>query len=336
MTCTLFRALNDMAHMLIIFLVLFFNFTLGGYVMFGTRIHEWSTLSKSIHTAFLAMFGRLDLEEMFAVAPVSATIWYWLFMLSMIFVISNMFFSVIFDHYNFMLSRTGSTVGMAWQLDDSFHEFLYNLRWRNDTRKNDGWKEALIGPVSKSTLLDGFLTQIKATEGERLACQESAIGLKLFRKKEVDELHANQRVVDPIVEIKSIQNLGLDKESAARLMSKCMEYTKKVQDAHAGRHTQLQDFADTIKAHTEHLSDVCGAIEEDLRDIVQPIIEKAAALEEDIRVHRDELLEMASTTGVRVAAAPPPRAVDAEASFNFSNWDKIKQGISSMMLEGTM
>lgn len=332
LTCTLFRSLHDMYHMLIIFAVLFFNFALGGYCMFGTRLEKWSSVSKAIHTSWLAMFGRFDLEDMFAIAPVSTTIWFWLFMLSMIFVVNNMFFSVIYDHYNTMITKTGSTVGMFWQLADGFDETMYNLRWRNDTRKNDGLIAAIKGPVSKSELLDGFLGHVKATADERLACQQSSIGLKLFRKREADYRPAHEKVLHEDVEIKPIQNLGLDKESAMRLIRKCMEYTKKVEDAHDGRLQQLQDFVDTLNAHLQHVTQRCEALEEDCRDIIKPLIEKASQLENDLRVHRDELVQMESTTGVRVAAAPPPRAVDAEASYNFSNWHKIKEGISSMML----
>jgi hypothetical protein len=336
MTSTLFHCLNDMTHLLIIFAVLFFNFSLGGYVMFGTRLEKWSSLSQSIHTAWLAMFGRFDLEDMFAIAPVSTTIWFWLFMLSMIFVVNNMFFSVIYDHYNTMNIKTGSTVGMFWQMADGLDELGYNLRWRNDTRKNDGLKAAIIGPVSKNELLDGWLGHVKATADERQACQQSSIGLRLFRKRQADYRPAHEKVLEQDVEVKPLQSIGLDKESALRLIHKCMQYTKKVQDPHDGRLAQLQDFVDTVNAHLHHVSLRCTAIEEDVRDIVQPLIEKASQLENEIRLHRDDLLQMASTTGVRVAAAPPPRAVDAEASYNFSNWQKIKDGISSMMLTGTM
>lgn len=336
MTLTLFRSLHDMTHLLIIFAVLFFNFSLGGYVLFGTRLEKWSSLSQSIHTAWLAMFGRFELDDMFAIAPVSTTIWFWLFMLSMIFVVNNMFFSVIYDHYNTMNVRTGSTVGAGWQMADGFDELMYNLRWRNDARKNDGLKAAIIGPVSRNELLDGFLGQVKATVDERIACQQSSIGLRLFRKRQADYRPAHEKLLEQDVELKPLQNLGLDKESAMRLVHKCMQYTKKVEDPHDSRLQQLQDFVDTLYAHLHHVSQRCEAIEEDVRDIVQPLIEKASQMENEIRLHRDDLLEMSTTTGVRVAAAPPPRAVDAEASYNFSNWQKIKEGISSMILDGTL
>jgi len=336
MTNTLIDSLRDVVHMLVIFAVLFFNFTLGGYVLFGTRMEKWCSMSKAIHTSFLALFGRLDLAEMFNDSPVSATIWFWLFMLSMIFVMSNLFFSVIYDHYNTMKIKVGSTPSIFWQMEDSFHETIYNLRWRKDAFRNDGCKVALIGPPSKKALLEGFLDQTKASDDARLSCERGSIGYRLYQKRQNDERAAHEKANHTEVDAKQLQKLELDKEGALRLMHKCMQYTKMVSDAHDNRLTQIQDFVETLYMHIAHFNLRCGAIEEDVTEMVQPIMERAAGLEYELREGRDELNQIATTKGIRVAAAPPPRAVNAEASYNFSNWQKLKEGISSMLLDGTL
>merc|ERR1719191_2693146 len=106
----------------------------------------------------------------------------------MILVINNMFFSVIFDHYNTMITRTGSTVGMFWQMADSFSEMKYNCK-RFGPR---ALCRRLVLP-SHSALLDDFLGHVKANAEERRACQQGSIGLKLYRKKEADERAAHEK-----------------------------------------------------------------------------------------------------------------------------------------------
>merc|ERR1719428_2199384 len=72
MNNTLKGAFQDIIHFLIIFLLMFLSFALGGYILFGNMLHEWSSLLRSINVSFQALMGRADFDRMYEIAPISA------------------------------------------------------------------------------------------------------------------------------------------------------------------------------------------------------------------------------------------------------------------------
>jgi len=96
---TLRCALVDVAHFLIIFCLVLFNFTLGAMFLFGNFMYEWSNLSLALNTAFRALMGDFDFGSMYAVAPVSAMIWFWLFMWGFYMILLNMLLGIVMDSY---------------------------------------------------------------------------------------------------------------------------------------------------------------------------------------------------------------------------------------------
>jgi len=96
---TFLKAMPDIIHFLIIFGTVFFNFALGAYYMFGHQLEEWSGIGRALNTSFRAMMGDFNWAGMYDVAPLSATVWFWSFMILIFLVMLNMLLAIILDVY---------------------------------------------------------------------------------------------------------------------------------------------------------------------------------------------------------------------------------------------
>lgn len=97
---TLQRAAFELGHFLIVFLIIFFNYALGGFLLFGGSLEQWSRLGKATGSTFRALVGDFAFEEMQYVAPVSSLVWFWTFMLLMGLIMLNMLLAIVLDVYN--------------------------------------------------------------------------------------------------------------------------------------------------------------------------------------------------------------------------------------------
>merc|ERR1719215_391626 len=96
---TVASALTDIFHLGMVLAVLFENFVMGGYLIFGSEIEEWSTVNKA-HMNTLAMFcGQGDFSAMYDLYPVSAVIWLGCFTIALVFIASNMLIAIMVDHF---------------------------------------------------------------------------------------------------------------------------------------------------------------------------------------------------------------------------------------------
>merc|ERR1712139_474961 len=80
----------DLVHYYYILATVFVNFALGGYVLFGSQLHPWSTIQNSVHSAFAMTFGKVDYASIHAIAPMSAAVWFWTYIVIVVFVHFNM------------------------------------------------------------------------------------------------------------------------------------------------------------------------------------------------------------------------------------------------------
>lgn len=98
-TATLQRCFSDMVHFMVIFAIVFANFALGAYFLFGHQLQEWSNWGRSLNTAFRTMMGDFDFQEMWRIAPLSAITWFWLFMILVVLVMLSMLLAIVMDAY---------------------------------------------------------------------------------------------------------------------------------------------------------------------------------------------------------------------------------------------
>ncbi|CAK0889175.1 unnamed protein product, partial [Prorocentrum cordatum] len=108
LTDTLAVASDDLFHFLCIFAVVFSNFVISAHLLFGQSLLEWSDLRRSSNTGFRALMGDFDFESMYRIAPVSATIWFWSFMLLIFLTLINIFLAIVLEAYTEVKEKAGS------------------------------------------------------------------------------------------------------------------------------------------------------------------------------------------------------------------------------------
>ena len=81
--------------------------------MLGHELEEWSTFGKGINSSFRMLMGEMRFDEMFKVAPVAVTIWFWLFVLLVVFIFMRLLTSIFIVTYATLLEKIG-TRGLGW------------------------------------------------------------------------------------------------------------------------------------------------------------------------------------------------------------------------------
>ncbi len=155
--------------------MVFFNFAFGGHALFGAFLDSYSTPNKAINTSFLALLGDFNYTEMLEVAPITASLWFWSFMIFTSFILLNLLIAIIFDHYMVVRDEVGETKGLGTQSIQFIGELNWNLDWYLQRRKYlkvgilNPEAEKLFGTKSVEDLYDEFV-------------QESGEGLKYGRQ----------------------------------------------------------------------------------------------------------------------------------------------------------
>eukprot|EP00746_Dinoflagellata_sp_MGD_P165721 gnl/MRDRNA2_/MRDRNA2_95161_c0_seq1.p1 gnl/MRDRNA2_/MRDRNA2_95161_c0~~gnl/MRDRNA2_/MRDRNA2_95161_c0_seq1.p1 ORF type:complete len:858 (-),score=132.38 gnl/MRDRNA2_/MRDRNA2_95161_c0_seq1:167-2740(-) len=131
---TLALASMDLMHFYYILATVFVNFVLGGYVLFGAQLHEWSSIHNSVQSAFAMTFGKLDYQSLHQIAPVSAAIWFWSYIVIVVFVFFNMCISIILGHYTEVRASFGGAGQSMWMqgkwlFQDCYWHYSYEFRY---------------------------------------------------------------------------------------------------------------------------------------------------------------------------------------------------------------
>eukprot|EP00933_Yihiella_yeosuensis_P046919 TRINITY_DN4253_c2_g1_i1.p1 TRINITY_DN4253_c2_g1~~TRINITY_DN4253_c2_g1_i1.p1 ORF type:complete len:865 (-),score=151.26 TRINITY_DN4253_c2_g1_i1:368-2740(-) len=96
---TLSKGGSDIAHLALTSIIVFMNLSLGGNILFGYVLDEWSTYLKASTTAMTVLFGQADLASMYAYAPISTMIWAFIYVVSMVVMMTNMLVAILVDHH---------------------------------------------------------------------------------------------------------------------------------------------------------------------------------------------------------------------------------------------
>jgi len=199
-------ATMDLIHFAIVFLVIFANFTLGGFVLFGEQLPEWSQLGRAVHSTFEMTLGNFKYSRLHSVAPISAGIWFWVYVVLGLFVLVNLLIAIIMDHYLNVKQRIGKVGLGIWS---QVVEMIDDFRWAHSYEGS-----------RKSVPIDQLL--VAMTGDTTLAHHRSVIGFKMDRRvrtaEDILRIHTEPQVtVDFLIEN------GCDLASAKRLIVKCQQ-----------------------------------------------------------------------------------------------------------------
>jgi len=104
---TVAASLPDVFHLAMILAVLFENFCMAGYLIFGSELKEWSTVNLAHRSALGMWSGQGDFAAMYNLYPVSAVCWLFTFVLAIVFLASNMVLAVMVDHFTDIKAEVG-------------------------------------------------------------------------------------------------------------------------------------------------------------------------------------------------------------------------------------
>merc|ERR1719207_227258 len=99
LTTTFAKCCEEVMYFFVIFLVIFSNFVVTGFLLFNSQIKQWSTLSKSINECFEILMGEFEFDEMKNVHPFAASLWFWAYMILVLLITLSMLLAVILETY---------------------------------------------------------------------------------------------------------------------------------------------------------------------------------------------------------------------------------------------
>mmetsp|Transcript_67942 Transcript_67942/g.196711 ORF Transcript_67942/g.196711 Transcript_67942/m.196711 type:complete len:905 (+) Transcript_67942:3-2717(+) len=97
---TLLASAQDILHFAFMFAVILENFVLGGFLLFGAEVREWSSVNESHRSALAMITGFGDWDQLYRLYPVSATVWLFAFTVVIVFIATNMILAIMSDAYS--------------------------------------------------------------------------------------------------------------------------------------------------------------------------------------------------------------------------------------------
>jgi hypothetical protein len=285
-------------HLMLIFLVVFNNFAVGGKILFGPELEDWSTYPQCCASAVLLMMGAAKFDQLYEVAPISATIWYWLFILIMMFLMLNLLTVIIVEHFCQTRNTCGETAGLMKDLKLSWKDFCFRMEWRRDQFREGEYKAFFMGNPYEG-LVEGLLQNAKASEEMERAAAKNCLGLKLNRKK-IEDLSVEAPSADKnpgfgIVKNLELRKIACDAATAQFLLDGCEDFVASEKStAHLGVLNQVRSFVQLLQQSKEELNSHCGQMEDGIVEDQEELERILTRLEDSVQMAFDGFQELPS------------------------------------------
>mmetsp|Transcript_58253 Transcript_58253/g.109755 ORF Transcript_58253/g.109755 Transcript_58253/m.109755 type:complete len:786 (-) Transcript_58253:116-2473(-) len=245
-TSTITSAFADLTHFGLILVVVFVNFALAGYVLFGPEIPEWSRVNKALQTTLAVPFGRLDYETMHNIAPFTALTWLFSFIVTIVFILLNMLLAIITDHYT----------GVWKQMGSRGHDIIEQLM---DMSGDACWMGAYICRVMYRVIRERMPPPIRRCLPKRKGEQErKSIPFDYILGEcaaNPDGLTTLDFLVGPYIDREWPEEgtFGCDHKTAERLLVKCEAHVRRHVDEFYPLDRLFNEFDMSMKQYHEQL-----------------------------------------------------------------------------------
>mmetsp|Transcript_42482 Transcript_42482/g.74494 ORF Transcript_42482/g.74494 Transcript_42482/m.74494 type:complete len:1050 (+) Transcript_42482:81-3230(+) len=255
----------DVLHLMLYFFVIFFNFTLGGHILFGAELQSWSTLVKSASASIRMMMGHFEFEEMYEVAPFSSTVWFWSFLLFLVFIFMNFLFAIIADYFATYREAVGVTTTILDDIISGWKDLIWRMYWRRQMFSEGEYKECCCSnPYSgiveelmyKSAVSDSF------EENARVSCLGVKLGRKRMESLSVEGLAAEGHAGAVPTDLKDLQECDAEVMCADHLLEEGAEFVRQ-EDALRSQSQVLKvrNFVKMLRQHRKELNAHCEQME---------------------------------------------------------------------------
>lgn len=279
----------DVMHFLFIFMPMFFNFVLGGIALFGVELEAWSSWGQAISTCVRMLLGSYQFEDMYEVAPFSATVWYWLFLTCLVFVMLNFLTAIMIEHVVALRTLVGPTptiledakVGLR---DLRFRCFEFMPQMLECAREGmEGYsytgifQNPLVAPGDGcddpgTRLVDSMMDLAELKDWVKATEQQSSLGLKLARRRIKTQSVMSMEAVEgdaacePTTEHElAAAPCSMERSTATYILEEAQKYAMADEcDKTMEAVDQVRSFVDLLRKHKRQLDHHC----EDLEDNV--------------------------------------------------------------------
>jgi len=99
-TTTLKRAAIDLSHFMVIMVLVFFSYAVGGVVLFGRMSRTFTTFTRSVNTCFRMIHGDFDWDDLRTVGRSDAANWMIPFTIIVSMVLTNVLIAIVMDAFS--------------------------------------------------------------------------------------------------------------------------------------------------------------------------------------------------------------------------------------------
>jgi len=279
-TDTFASAAGDLSHFSIILIIVFVNFGVGGYVLYGAELRPWSTVWKALHSTLAVGFGHGDFDEFHRIAPISSVLWLFSYISCVCFVLMNMFVAIVVEHYR----------GAKLALGDKGYSIWHQAR---DLCADGLWSSTYYVRMVYRII------EAKLPERLRKCAPHCPPEAPRVAKVPYDYLLDVLSNADPhgLITLKWLSQHGCDDSTAERLNSKCCKFMKrKTSDMYPLEHL-FHEFTDSMAIYQAKVD----AFADELRAWFSAKTIDAGNME-----HRNKKLEHLSQSIRPMEEEPPP------------------------------
>jgi hypothetical protein len=311
----MWRSAIDVVHFQMIFLVVFGSYVTGGHILFGPKLEDWSSVSRASSTTLRMLLGTFAFDEMYDFAPISATIWFWSFLLFMVFLLLNLLAAILCYHFEKFRATVGPTDSMFYDIYQGWRDFVWRCEWRLEQFRDGEYREIFANPYAD--LVEGLIEKAAVPEEMVELSEKNCLGIRLARSKmdvlSIDGLADDSaKFKDPSIEhVTSIElrKIACDPMTAEHLMEECdvkvsrdKNRVERLKDSNV---EQARHFMKMLRSHRDQMIQYCDAIEDGVDEDQEDVMKGLDRLEKSISSAIDGILELRQTDVDTLALAPP-------------------------------
>lgn len=304
LTRTLINACEDLVHFLAIFVVLFLSFAFTGHLVYGMKLEEWSSSTKSVNAAFRALRGDVNLPTMYTIAPMTTIVWFWMFLVVNIFIMMNLLLATVYDHYQLVKDKANAFTGVLLQGKDLFKDVWNREGFKMFTctcccrcRSRDGYPD-------HSEMLEELMAKAGYNVKEKHHVFRTVLGPKWMRKKTekhvfAGEIHAEHlREDEQVAAAEDLKQMGVDNVYYNALLDDAANYRDREfdpEEIHVNQMRELVTLAEIeMAAMRKRLDDCQGHMRFTMHDLTR----RLEGLEQHVHGTLSDLVYLAGAAGV--------------------------------------
>jgi len=297
------HASEDLLHFSLLFFVLFISFAIGGFMIWGMVMEEWSTPGKALNSTLRALLGNVNLSEMFFYSQFGTAVWYSAFFVSMLIITLNLLVAMVYDHYTIIKARAGAVSGVLEQLHWVGKDLASRLKGMSCMSKLTCCCRRAVRQIpEQKVLLEMFMERANLPTYEKAMIHTTVLGARWMRKERERSVFSGQdtsldvAVNDPVGP--DLANANMDQGYAEELAEHCKAFSDAAYDPEDARISQLRQLVATAEDEIVEMRLRLQACAEYSRASMHTLTRRIDSLEVLVHNTLAELVTIANEAGV--------------------------------------